>query len=447
MKFSLKLPMGIPTGLPFLFWFFYNGLYWVLFVITLGLISFSPIDAFIQARQNNQLYNIFVIASCYAATAALTVIIYFTRIYMNKIVVRAIPKTWIPVEKGDVNKKVRKMIAASLARSAAVAWDSRPRVDQRTASNGADQTAGNGNASTTEINGSVEAGHPEPTAGADASIILLPEHPVWGEIEHKGWSSPTSKDLPNLQYISVILELPHLIEAKAVSLAPADPQSSLESPVPDLRAVDILQRPAAMGLRDYLTHLITFGVVGSPEVATSFLSSYEYARFSSDALTELEFRNLMKQFAEVLRCMGPLSPAVITSLDIDGESDIDGDASSSTTSSATPATPQNRSVASSLRSVSIHSGSEGTIRTAPSRRPGTNYTAASQNLHAGPEFVTPRSHKTTTSRPSSQNRRLYSSSSSSSSMRSIRSQTSVIKLNRTPTDGSLPYTLHIPRVR
>ncbi|PQE16962.1 sucrase ferredoxin domain-containing protein [Rutstroemia sp. NJR-2017a BBW] len=328
------------------------------------------------------------------------------------------------------------MIAASLARSAAVAWDSRPRVDQRTASSSADQTAGNGNAPTTEINGSVQAGHPEPTAGGDASIILLPENPVWGEIEHKGWSSPTSKDLPNLQYISVILELPHLIEAKAVSLAPADPQSSLESPVPDLRAVDILQRPATMGLRDYLTHLITFGVVGSPEVATSFLTSYEYARFSSDALTELEFRNLMKQFAEVLRCMGPLSPAVITSLDIDGESDIDGDASSSTTSSATPVTPQNRS-----------SGSEGTIRTAPSRRPGTNYTAASQNLHAGPEFVTPRSHKTTASRPSSQNRRLYSSSSSSSSMRSIRSQTSVIKLNRTHTDGALPYTLHIPRVR
>lgn len=434
--------MGIPTGLPFLFWFFYNGLYWVLFVITLGLISFSPIDAFIQARQNKQLYNIFVIASCYAATAILTVIIYFTRIYMNKIVVRAIPKTWIPVEKGDVNKKVRKMIAASLARSAAVAWDSRPRIDQRITSNGADQMMRNENTSTIEVNGSILAGHPESTAG-DAAIILPPEKPVWGEIEHKGWSSPMSKDLPNLQYITVILELPHLIEAKAVSLAPADPQSSLESPVPDLRVVDILQRPAAMGLRDYITHLITFGVVGSPDVATSFLSSYEYARFSSCALTELEFRDIMKQFAEVLRCMGPLSPAVITSLDIDGESDIDGDASSSTTSSATP---QSRSVASSLRSVSIHSGSEGTIRTAPSRRPGTNHTTATQNLHTGTDFVTPRSRNTIVSRPSSQNRRLYSSSSSSSSMRST-SQTSVIKLNRTHTDGGLPYTINIPRPR
>ncbi|KAM3080053.1 hypothetical protein ACMFMF_003465 [Clarireedia jacksonii] len=349
MKLPLKLPMGIPTGLPFLFWFFYNGLYWVLFVITLGLISFSPIDAFIQARQNKQLYNIFVIASCYAATAALTVVIYFTRIYMNKIVVRAIPKTWIPVEKGDVNKKVRKMIAASLARSAAVAWDSRPRVDQRNTLDGADQMTRNENASTTEFGGSVQRGHSRPTAG-DTPVIFPSETPVWGEIEHKGWSSPTSKDLPNLQYITVILELPHLIEAKAVSLAPADPQSSLESPVPDLRAVDILQRPAAMGLRDYITHLITFGVVSSPDVAISFLSSYEYARFSSDALTELEFRDLMKEFAELLRSMGPLSPAIITSLEINGESDIDGDASSSTTSSATPVTRQSRSVASSLRS-------------------------------------------------------------------------------------------------
>ncbi|ESZ97290.1 hypothetical protein SBOR_2318 [Sclerotinia borealis F-4128] len=414
----------------------YKSSFSILYVVIAGLLFVTPIETFLQARENHQLYNIFVIVSCYAATLFFGVILLATRIWTDRQIIKAIPKTWIPVEKGDVNKKVRKMIVASLARSAAIAWDSRPRIDQHGITIVSTQDPPYSVTIAADNSRFEQEKRPH-----EATIIIPPKEPVWGQISHNGWSSPTSADLPSLQYITVILELPHLIEAKAVSLAPPDPQSTSQPPMPDLRAVDILQRPTAMCLRDYISHLTDFGVTSDPSIATSFLSAYEYARFSSNTISEVEFRDLMKQFAELLRSMEPLSPAIIMSLTIDDqESDIDDDASSS----STPITPQSRSIASSLRSVSIRSGSEGTIRTAPSRRLGTDHTNSNRS-RVGTDPVTPRSKKGEFFRSRSQGEGLYSSRSSSSSMRST-SQTSVIKLSRVETGGSLTYELNIPRV-
>lgn len=150
--------------------------------------------------------------------------------------------------------------------------------------------------------------------------------PIWGKISHPGWSSPSSPDLPNLQYAPIIDELPHLIEAKAVSLAPHDPllptppsspgpsQGVQEHSLPDALAVELLQRPATMGLRDYIIHLISIDMIHPPQLGAEFLVLYEKARFSGNPLEESEFRGLMHVFAEILRGMTVLGRDIVTAV-------------------------------------------------------------------------------------------------------------------------------------
>jgi len=439
-------------NLHLLFRIFYNSFYTILAIVLLGLLLITPADAIRQALDNDQLYNVFVIGGCYLLTGAIAITIYSTRLYTNRGVLKDIPKAWIPVEKGEVTNNVRKMIVASLARSAAIAWDSRPRIAQEppTIVSGPQARdtvakAPEPKSDEKEQKGFLRKRFTQPEK-EDPTVAIPPPRPVWGDITHNGWASPTSPDLPNLQYTTVILELPHLIEARAVSLAPPDTESTTERPLPDIRAVDLLQRPASMGLRDYIGHLINIGILTSPPTADDFLSVYEYARFGARPLSEEEFRDLMNQFAEVLRTMTALSPAILSGMDTDEESDIDDDASSKTT----PVTPRSRSLVSS-HSISSRSGSEGTIRTAPSRRVGTVTSGRRSEFGTAP--ATPRSRKRVVSRTPStnsfaQSRRPYtvSSGSSSASLRST-SQGSVIKLSRTNDDGELPYTLTIPGAR
>jgi hypothetical protein len=443
---------------PRIFRIYYSTLFTFLSIILLALLLITPADAINQALSNNQLYNVFVIAGGYLLTLLLTLIIYASRLYTNRTVIAGIPKTWIPVEKGDVRDSVRKMIVESLSRSAVIAWNARPRVLDHAARAAQDAQAQVANVDSFQTTVTTIKHHKllhrkRDTTEKDDRSICIPQHPpVWGEIAHEGWSSPSSPDLPNLQYVTVILELPHLIEAKAVSLAPPDAASTTTPPMPDLRAVELLQRPAAMGLRDYISHLTSLGILSPAVPVTSFLSAYESARFSSQPRTEKEFRELMRLFAEVLRGMTPLNPAILDSLDAI-ESDIDNDASSTTTSEGL--TPQSRhrsrsrSIASS-RAASSRNGSEGTIRTAPSRR---RTIARASTL--GPGFstapATPKSKKRerhVIERSSSlhsfaQTRRPYPvSQASSNSLRSASGE-SVIKLSKSSELGDLPYTLHL----
>ncbi|PVH76176.1 hypothetical protein DL98DRAFT_359779, partial [Cadophora sp. DSE1049] len=336
----------------------YRSFYLILGTVLLALIITTPADLIAQAKTSrngptpNKIANYLVVPGAYGLTAFIAVIIFGVRVYTNSQIMKAIPKNWIPIEKDDVKKKVRKMIVASLSRSAVIAWDSRPRVPEQPAvvvsepenrtdvAEPVDQTADGRNK---EKHGLFRRARSQ-LEPEEHTVTIPPPSPVWGEISHNGWSSPTSPDLPDLQYTTVVLELPHLIEAKAVSLAPADPDSTSEPPLPDIRAVDLLQRPAAMGLREYICQLVSLGVIGLPPTATNFLTQYEYARFSGRTLSETQFRELMRHFAELLRSMNALSPAILTSLDIDSpESDIDDDGSSS----STPVTPRSRSLVSS----------------------------------------------------------------------------------------------------
>lgn len=264
-------------------------------LILFCLILLTPADAIYQCYETDRLTNIFFITGAYVITFLLAVLIYSTRIYTNRNTLTGIPKAWIPVEKEDVNRSVRRLVKEGLARSAVIAYQARPRDIVADGDNFQD--------------------HKE--------LLIDSERPPWGHVEHPGWSSPASPDLPDLPYRTVIQELPSLIEAKAVSLAPADslspvppdpfsPSSDLTThSLPDTRVVEVLQRPTSMGLREYIRHLTSLGAIYPAELGADFLTLYERARFSSRDLHEAEFRDLMHLFAEILRGMTTIAPPIL----------------------------------------------------------------------------------------------------------------------------------------
>ncbi|KAL1973370.1 hypothetical protein VTN31DRAFT_6005 [Thermomyces dupontii] len=304
-------------------------LYSVLSIILLCLILLTPGDFIVQCYRTRRLTNIFIVTGAYILTALLALLLYASRIYTNRTGLNSIPKPWIPVEKGDVSKSVRRLVKQGLARSAIIAYQARPRANIL---NFDDDNNDNGGA---------DVVHHDPALSID------PARPPWGKIAHPGWSAPApsspSSGLPgNLQFKSIVLELPHLIEAKAVSLAPPDPlfssthrgmmngeqqQQQHRQAIPDPRVVDILRRPAAMGLREYLAHLTSLNLINPPELASEFVSLYERARFAARPLLEDEFRTLMAVFAEILRGMKVVDPQVLQ--DIRGDQGDGGDGGSS----------------------------------------------------------------------------------------------------------------------
>lgn len=264
--------------------FFNSTAFFFFAVLLLCLILLTPVDAIYQCWETNRLTNIFFITGAYVMTFLLAVLIYATRIYTNRSTLAGIPKAWIPIEREDVSKSVRRLVMEELARSAVISYQARP----RDTSDEADSFQSHKN------------------------LLVDRVHPPWGHVEHPGWSSPSSPDLPNLPYRTVIQELPNLIEAKAVSLAPADALGPVSpDPFPDTRVVEVLQRPASMGLRQYIRHLTSLGAIDPPELGADFLTLYERARFSSHELRESDFRDLMHLFAEILRGMTSLATLVL----------------------------------------------------------------------------------------------------------------------------------------
>ncbi|TDZ31154.1 Defect at low temperature protein 1 [Colletotrichum spinosum] len=315
-----------------IFRFIYGSFYFVLCFLLAALLLVTPGDTIYQAYSNNQPYNIWIIAATLALVILIVSFIYATRLYLNKTILASIPKTWVPIERGDVNKQVHEMITADLMRSAAIAYDARPRVETNTPSSEAEEPA----AEKTQTGGSeakkrfqlVSLRKPA-TTEKETGIALPPRRPVWGDIEHYGWSSPNSVDLPDLHYSTVLSELPNLIEAKALASAPPDPKSPPNPPLLDPDAVAMLQRPLHMGLRDYFGHLAELGVISLNSTTADFLAAYEYARFSTRPISNARFRELMRLFAAILRGMRPLDPAALSPVYLPSEaseSDIDNDA-------------------------------------------------------------------------------------------------------------------------
>ena len=306
--------------------------------------------------------------------------------YKTRSALAGIPRDWAGTEGKGVGMKlgaVGRVIQDGLGRSAWIAFETRPRdLKGEKASRG---------------------GSKQPKVGKQAMGHQAHEsvQPAWGTISHPGWSSPSSVDLPNLHYEPVILELAHLIEAKAVSLAPPGPlYESIEGdnipsepPLPDPLAVELLQRPASMGLRDYIAHLTALNMITPPELGSEFLSIYEQARFSGEDLNEIEFRGLMSIFAEILRNTTLLDPIVVETLHAELEeeeihSQGSADGHSFVTNATVEHTPMPEEWVSARPDVWTSSSTdgseearsdEGTTHTAPSRPGARRNDSASSN--------------------------------------------------------------------
>ncbi|CAN8103352.1 unnamed protein product [Discula destructiva] len=471
----------------------YHSLYYLFSLILLLLLCATPADTIRLAYINRQRFHILIIICCLSVAVAAVVCIYFFRIYVTRSALASIPRPYIPVEKGDMHKSMRKVIAYGLSRSAAIAFDSRPRVlppasSSATASNTDGREEGSAQKNKHERNRSWGIFPLEKAATAEDKMgITLPPHSaVWGEIEHYGWASPNSPDLPNLHYCTVIQELPNLIEAKALTLAPPAPESQPGHPILEPEAIGLLQKQDNLGLRQYLAHLARLGVLAASRTTADFLSSYEYARYSTRPISNARFRELMHLFAEILRTMQPLDPSMLVGLDDD---DDDGASSSSTESDdidndapreSNPSTPRSttrrqqqqppplfrhrqRSNATTYSTAtSSSSGSGGNVshisRPMLTRARNSSPITWTATYRTAP--TTPKSRRTgVTPSPTSsvdsfaQTRAPYSVgatgsvSSSSPSVRSAASGGSVIRLSERAGAGELPYVLTLTETR
>ncbi|KAL7944620.1 nucleoporin protein Ndc1-Nup domain-containing protein [Trichoderma barbatum] len=422
----------------------YRSLYFFLYVVLCGLLLITPGDAIQRSVANKQWYNIWIIASGYVVTTLVVGFVYIVRLYVNRTVLASIPKSWVPIDKGDVKETVYKMVGAGLSKSSAIAFAARPRVDEEMVGDDRDEYDDEDEAHTRARLMSWN----EEALDRDEPIPMPPHRPVWGVIEHCGWASPNSPDLANLQYSNVIAEVPNLIEAQALRLAPVDPTSQSDPPMLDPEAAELLQRLPSMSLRDYFSHLTSLGVAVMDETVADFLAKYETARFSTKPICNAGFRELMHLFAEILRSIQPLDPVVLDHMyedeDEEGgekmgrrgtiESDIDNDAPAETIPS-TPRTISRPSTASTQRSVQRRTRRRtNTYRTAPNT-PGSRRTLDMTSRNVSTNGF-------------AQMRRTYTSSQHSSSAVSVRSKSSdgsgsVIRLADSGDASDLPYILSL----
>lgn len=448
------------------FHFIYNTVYFLLCLILAALVLVTLADTIRQAYFDTFQYsNIVIIAIAYLVTVLLVLFIYSLRLYITRTVLASIPKNRIPVGKGDMPKVVREMVGRELARSAAIALEARPKVGSSCA---AGRRSGLDTMAEEDVEEDLSAGEQDakrsrgcfgrkkaPTVESELGVTLPPTRPVWGDIEHPGWGCPDSPDLPNIQYSAVVAELPNLIEAKAISLAPAAPSPGGDPNVFDPEAVALLQRAGNMTMRGYVGRLVDLGVLEPSQDVAEFLDIYEYTRFSTRPIPVDMFRRLMHLFAELLRTARPLERSVIDTVremddmytDSEGNMDIDDYAPQNTG----PTTPS-RSVRSLDTEASPQSGSTRVVHSRPrvvtrllsgnSSRAGRSATVASNGMSR----VRGLSASTSAGSLNSfaQTRRPFGSiSSSSGASAKSASQGSVIRLSRREDGVNLPYVLRV----
>lgn len=443
-----------------LFRIWYSTTYTTILLLLLIILAVTPGDTIYQSIRSRELQKLFVIGGVYLLTFLIVLLIYSTRIYTNRTVLSAIPKPYVPVEDGEVGKGVRRMIAKELKKSAIIAWDSRPRDLRSEEEVKDDEGASRPNTADSKKSKKKKGDH----HSIESTILpVSAKNPPWGHVSHPGWASPSSADLPEIQYWSVVCELPNLIEAKAVSLAPPDPaieDADLQypdntPPLPDAQIVTLLQRPRTMGLRDYLSRLAEFGLLNPPTLGPTFLAQYEYARFSTASLTEAEFRSIMSIFADILNGMTEVDPDVVNearaqSIHSDNRSLAPTESDISTSSSSSHSYKQFRTPQLDRQRSASPSSYTGSSRSTDTRSPQTAHTAPSRQQQRSPgRFDMPR---TPSMRSASETgsvlvhdvvRRSPSTLLPNLSNSSMRSAGSVIRLRRNPSEGGLLYQYDI----
>lgn len=407
-----------------LFKVFYSTAFTSVFLLLLAHIALTPTDSIYQSYRDGRYFDIIIVAAVYILTGLLAILIYASRLYTNRSVLKDIPKTYIPVEAADLpRKRVRALIEESLARSAVIAYLAKPRsykIEDESAS----------------ITGRISA-----LTNFDLRHDRS-KGPTWGCVAHPGWTSPDSPDLPNLQYETVVKELPDLIEAKAVSLAPIDPMAPPSAdglPMPDENVIEILRRPPGMGMRPYFGQLMSLGVIEDSALSRAFLTLYEQARFAADPMTERDFRSLMNMFAELLRGMSQLDSELLPEPEHENFDVHDRSSGQSTFSDG--GSVRHRYTGGPPRRVSEDS--------VPSMSEEDHEDDRSSRIQAGARSLsrpTQRSNQVSTRSNQHSLRQTRSNVSASSSGRSSRSGGSIIRLTGAGDHTGLPYTINIPRV-
>ncbi|CAK7264767.1 hypothetical protein SEPCBS119000_001163 [Sporothrix epigloea] len=383
----------------------YATAYLFLHLLLLALLLISPGDIINQSRDRHDVASILIVAACSVFAILVVIFVFFLRLFLKRAVLNSIPRSWIPIEKGEVPKPVRNIISAGLSRSAAIAFVSRPRAvsdellgeicpmlvagtfvpgrggdqEDEKQEDGVKDGAERINGPDSSRTKAARSKKIETTGKAkELGIDLPPCNAVWGEIEHLGWAPPGRRgglasneagsgrgtrggdiggiggedmgysgspldENASLQYSTVLAELPSLIEAKVMTLAPRDSTMPADPPTLDADAVALLERPKCMGMREYVLHLAGLGVIdmqaevpayghgvasdGNPrtlgDVVSSFAALYEYARFSTRKLSYEEFGRLMHELATILRCMTSPDPSVLYAYEDDAyEADL-----------------------------------------------------------------------------------------------------------------------------
>ena len=435
-----------------IFRIFYSTTFTLFSLVLAALILITPGDHIYQSLQAGQLYHIIIVGAVYVLTFILAVFIYASRLFSTRSALAGIPREWNlnGNRVGDpgiglgMGQRMGKVVREGLERSAIIAYEGRPR-DLR------------GEEQVKHIPTKRKRRRPAEGEERQGSVESNAE-PVWGTISHAGWASPESPDLPNLHFEPVILELGHLIEAKAVSLAPVDPlweeamgneeiddaKQSSAPPPPNPLVVELLRRPSAMSLREYVAHLTALGMIAAPTLGTDFVVLYERARFSGDQLEEVEFRNLMTVFAEILRNMLPLDQRVLEGLHATAEdlplNDGKIDAASEEQSLASNATTKHTPLLHSHShdsSVDSPSNTHATAQAAPSRPESTHTrsrASSSRQLKSASVLRNERKASLVSLRSS------ISHPSRSTDSLTASSAGSVIRLAEARTSLDLPYT-------
>lgn len=418
------------THLPFRI--FYSTTYTALWLLVLIILAITPASIIYTSIADSAYQYTFIVGGVYVLTALIAVFIYSSRLYTNRTVLAAVGKSYIPVEEGELGRNVRKIIAQALERSALIAWEGRPRDLSKEITHGVDDDAF-----------AQEKDNLMETRGEKMTLVgkvvqFDPVSPPWGHIEHPGWSSPSQLDTltsPHIFFMTVVQELPNLIEARAVSLAPTAATAELDETTAalDAQTIALLQRPPLAGLRDYLGYLDSLDLIYIPDNGDDFLLLYEQARFSPEPLSEASFQRLMAAFADLLS----------------GMTQFTEDANGKSKDSKRPMTATSTSTAVSDRSTTsiTSSGSAIRHRSTASRLPSV-YAIALQEPDRTPtptgRFQDAARASTNLSRQNSLNSVLRPDRDSAHSLRSyssssLRSAQSVIRLTPSPGPGQLPY--------
>ncbi|KXT16172.1 hypothetical protein AC579_912 [Pseudocercospora musae] len=296
----------LPFRIPF-FRVFYSLTYTALYLLTLVFLAITPISMLYSTIEQLALQYTIMIGGSYVLTAIIAIFIYSSRLYTNRSVISAVGKPYVPIEDGEVGKSVRKMIVKQLRRSAIVAWEGRPR-----------DLFGEilwGEREGVLHQDSDNMDHDDYTLGTE--IVVDPSNPPWGDVQHAGWTSPSHRSdnkNPHVRFAEIVAELPNLVEARAASLAAADPTASPvegQARPADPAVVDLLTRPANMAMREYLTQLGYLGLLQPPEIGQDFLLQYEKARFGGRPSAVEEFNALMQTFAKLLAGMTGLKSEIV----------------------------------------------------------------------------------------------------------------------------------------